>query len=52
MSTFGIHSLYCGVRLGFANEVEVCYNGIYGVICDDQFGTPEADLICRELEFA
>ena len=45
-------TLYCGIRQGTDNIVEVCYDSIWGTICDDGFGTPEADLICRELGHA
>ena len=44
------------VRLvGGANQtegrVEICSNNEWGTICDDQWGTEDAQVICRQLGF-
>ena len=30
-------------------RVEICINGAWGSICDNQFGMDEADVICRQI---
>ncbi len=45
------------VRLvGGINElrgrVEVCNNNAWGTVCDDGFGEPEAQVVCRQLGYA
>ena len=32
-------------------RLEVCYFNHWGTVCDDNFGTEEAQLVCRELGF-
>ena len=31
--------------------VEVCQNGVWGPICNDQWGTPDAAVVCRQLGY-
>ena len=30
-------------------RVEICVGGRWGTVCDDQFGFPEATVVCRQL---
>lgn len=38
-------------RAGMEGRVEVRHYGLWGTVCDDDFGTNEAQVICNSLGF-
>ena len=32
--------------------MEICNNNVWGTICDDSWGTPDATVACRQLGFS
>ena len=40
-----------GGRNATAGRLEFCYGGVWGTVCRDRWGTPDAGVACRQLGF-
>ena len=40
-----------GGQVDREGTVQVCQGGVWGSVCDDQWGTPDAAVVCRQLGY-
>ena len=36
----------------YEGAVEICFNGVWGAVCDNNWGRHEAEVTCRQLGFS
>ena len=41
-----------GGRVASEGRVEICYNGVWGTVCDNVWENIHADIVCRQLNYS
>ena len=44
--------LFCITNSLDKGAVEICFNGVWGAVCDNNWGRHEAEVTCRQLGFS
>ena len=41
-----------GGSTAMQGRVEICWNGVWGTVCDEQFDSTEAQVVCAQLNYS
>ena len=45
-------SIVISCKSPYEGAVEICFNGVWGAVCDNNWGRHEAEVTCRQLGFS